>query len=228
MDPPVTANDGGEEKTRIQPAQLPFQHWEGQGDAVFSKEEHDICAGGFDGRTVFYPEGEGAAQCGIGRRERSDVGNSGRGRFFWRRRARGAAPAHVVRNCDDGMRAFARGEKRHDASVGTGTKIVDPVSEMPAEAQHPISGRPGGSAFQFQREAAGARTPVDGAIWQRGRIGNVGAKTKPGNAGGDGGNDAVAGQLFHEPVSEAGIYQLRPWRSSTRQEFAAECCASRR
>src|ERR1700733_15009708 len=58
MNPPVTANACHQEKTRFQPTYLSFQHWEGQGDGVFSKEEHDICAGRFDGWTVFIQKGQ--------------------------------------------------------------------------------------------------------------------------------------------------------------------------
>src|ERR1700685_4731346 len=75
------------------------------------------------------------------------AGNFGRGRLLWRRRSRGPASEDVGRNCDDGVRASACGEERDDACAGAGTKTVGPVSEIAAEAQHPISGLPGGPAF---------------------------------------------------------------------------------
>src|ERR1700733_14283979 len=82
MNPPVTANACHQEKTRFQPTYLSFQHWEGQGDGVFSKEEHDICAGRFDGWTVFIQKGKVQLSVVSEGGKEATLGILGEGDFF--------------------------------------------------------------------------------------------------------------------------------------------------
>ena len=48
---------------------------------------------------------------------------------------------------------------------------------------------------------------------------NDNSQTKSGDPGRDGGDHSFAGQLFHEPIQEARLYQLRRWRQFTRPQF---------
>ena len=41
---------------------------------------------------------------------------------------------------------------------------------------------------------------VDGAVWQRGSLGNDGAETEPRDSGGDGGTNTFPRQFFHESI----------------------------
>src|SRR5580658_8149527 len=145
MAPPVRtafgeAKHASEEKTSFRSPHLSFDSWEGESHAPFSKEGQDIRSRRFQGRPILRPNGEGATQRGVGKRERSNSGHSGRGRFLWRRRTCWPATTNVDRNRSDRLRPAAHRAEDDDAHHGRGAKIVSLVCQILAEAKHPISG----------------------------------------------------------------------------------------
>src|SRR5579863_358662 len=100
-------NHAHEETTSFQSPRFSFNYREGQGYGDFSKEGNDIHSRRFYGRTVLHSNGEGAAECRIGRRQGSDACHFGRRRFLWRGWSGWTTFTHVISNRSDRLRPSA-------------------------------------------------------------------------------------------------------------------------
>src|SRR5580704_5950094 len=95
------------------------------------------------------------------------------------------------------------------AGAARGTRIIRPLHQIYAGAQHPGRGRPGGSAIQFQRKAAGTNAAASGAVREARSTGADTPESFSGDAGEHDRNDAFAGEFFYEQVQEDGIYRVQ-------------------
>src|SRR5208283_2995117 len=111
-------------------------------------------------------------------------------------------------------------KRRDGASAAHGACAFRSVYHAYADQEHPRGGRPGGSAFQFEREAIGADTVIAGAIRQRRPAARGDPEGVARNASGDDRGDTVAGQFFHEQIQETGIHQVQ--RGTAGEHFVVE------
>jgi CRP-like cAMP-binding protein len=65
--------------------------------------------------------------------------------------------------------------------------------------------------FNSSDKEASASSAADGPFRGRRSVRNDGPKTESADSGRDGGDDPFAGELLHEPIQEAWLYQLRRW-----------------
>src|SRR6185503_9661926 len=120
----------------------------------------------------------------------------------------------------------ARDRKEADAGddpqrAGTGGALLD----AHAGAKHPHRGRPHRSAVQLEREAPGARAAGAGALWQERSAPGCCATIVAGDACRDRRHHALARQLLHEQVPQAGVHRIQ--RQHQGQQLAVDGRAPR-
>jgi hypothetical protein len=76
--------------------------------------------------------------------------------------------------------------------------------------------------FNSERKEAGPDPFIACSFWQRRHTRDGSPQDQPGDPGGDDRHNPVAGQLFHEPVQEVGIYTLQ-WRAASPQLTSERC-----
>jgi Cyclic nucleotide-binding domain len=106
-----------------------------------------------------------------------------------------------------------------------GACVIRPFHRVYARAQHPDRGGFDRSTLQLQRKAAGADAAASGALWETGTTRPHPAESFPGNPGEHGRNHALAGELFHEQIPQAGLYRIQ--RQNQGQQVIAHCCLAR-
>src|SRR5664280_1277478 len=75
-----------------------------------------------------------------------------------------------------------------------------------SQRSHP--GRSGGSAFQFQRKAAGEDSVIAGAVRQGKQAGDGSSEGQPGGIGGDDRHNPVPREFFHESLQKTGVHRI--------------------
>src|SRR5277367_748396 len=111
-------------------------------------------------------------------------------------------------------------ESRNVQSASRGARTLRQVHRLHAGAEHSHRRGSGGSAFQLERKAAGAYTAVARPLRQRRLAARRVAQDVARNAGGNDRDNALASELLHEQIQEAGVHQIQ--RRAADQYFASK------
>jgi len=188
-----------------------FKPSERGGRCCLSKRAARSTAKATHRRPVLYPKGKNTAQRCVGSGE-ATLRILGEGDFF----GEGGLAGQLVRMSSATPRSdciLCTSRKRlMMLTMSLEPKLSAMFSQVSTEAKYPLSGRFGGPAFQFQRETAGAGPFVVAQFGKEGVTQMAVPRLSQETLAEMVGTTPVAGELLHEPIQKARIYQLRERR----------------